>query len=224
MGVEKIDRICYLCGLPGADSRDHAVAQAFFKSPLPSNLVTLPAHYECQAQYSESEDYVRNILAGMADDGSVNSSAPGDAVTRAFRRNKPLREHVAKGILLREELEEDLPPDVTGAIQFDRSRFSPGLKKTVRALCFHHTGRILSADTVFRWGILDHPSKVDTELQKMLAACKPGLCYPNTFESSYLIGTAFSMWVLLFYGSKPIVCIFHNDFRDLSHGVPNGGS
>lgn len=58
----------------------------------------------------------------------------------------------------------------------------------------------------------------------MLAACKPGLCYPNTFESSYLIGTAFSMWVLLFYGSKPIVCIFHNDFRDLSHGVPNGGS
>jgi hypothetical protein len=58
--------LCYLCGDVSPDSRYHIVAVGFFSQPFPPNLVTLRAHQRCQATFSDSEDYVRNILAGLA--------------------------------------------------------------------------------------------------------------------------------------------------------------
>ena len=201
--------ICYLCGLPGSDSRDHVVARAFLKAPFPTNLLTLESHHRCQAAFSGSEDYVRNILAGMADDGSKTNLVPGAEVQRAINRNPVLREDLARGFLLRADMsDEDLPVDVAGAIRFDRERFYPSLEKIVRGLHFHHVGRRLAATTEFRWTIVDHPSKINAQLEKMLKACQPGLTYAGSFESSYALATELCMWTLRFYRAKLFVCLF----------------
>jgi hypothetical protein len=71
--------------------------------------------------------------------------------------------------------DEYLPPDVAGALKFDRERLYPALNKIVRGLYFHHIGGRLEDSTDFRWYILDHPSKLDPQLAAMLARCQAGL-------------------------------------------------
>src|ERR1700687_2244377 len=88
--------LCYLCGQPEAESRDHIIATCFFAPPFPENLVTLPAHHSCQVKFSNSEDYLRISLASLSDDGS-KPQVPGAVVARAIRRNEPLRRQMAAG-------------------------------------------------------------------------------------------------------------------------------
>lgn len=171
--------------LPGGGTRPSAIAIRFgyFARPL-----------RVPAAIPESEDYIRTILirtilAGRADVGSESSAAPAAAVALALQRNRVLREHIAKGKLLRGHLvREDLPADVVGSIRFDRKRFFRPRKDRSSDLLSPHRIRPFST-TGFRWQILDHPSKVDLKFEKMLGASKPGLCHAKTFESSYLIAT-----------------------------------
>jgi hypothetical protein len=118
-------RLCYLCGAVGANSRDHVVAAGFFSQPYPPNLVTLPAHHNCQAQYSDSEDYVRNILAGLASGGSDKEAAPGETATRAFQRNSVLRTEIAQGLIAAEEVYTNVGIYIgtSPALKFDPGRF-----------------------------------------------------------------------------------------------------
>lgn len=46
-------RVCYLCGLPGADEVDHVEARAFGGSDEPSNL--RPVHKRCHLVKSSAE-------------------------------------------------------------------------------------------------------------------------------------------------------------------------
>jgi hypothetical protein len=146
----------------------------------------------------------------MEGHGSGTTVAPGAVVERAFRRNPSLREDLARGFLLRSEMaDENLPVDVAGALRFDRERFFPSLEKMVRGLYFHHVARRLPATTAFSWHLVDRPSKVDAQLEKLLRACQLGLTYPGSFESSYFLGTRLCMWTLRFYCGKLFACWFH---------------
>src|SRR5229473_2183987 len=56
---------CYICVQPGADTKDHVIPSGFFPQPLPTNLVTLPAHYSRHNRLSEglrAGDPRRNVL------------------------------------------------------------------------------------------------------------------------------------------------------------------
>ena len=66
--ISRMKRIgqCYICGDLGPDTRDHVIPDCFFIQPRPENLLTLPAHNACNACFSLSDEYARNILAGLA--------------------------------------------------------------------------------------------------------------------------------------------------------------
>ena len=93
---------CYICGRPGADSRDHVIPESFFPSPRPNNLITLPAHYSCHNRLNE--EYVRAILAGLADSTPAMRLNEGPA-GRAVRRNEPLRRDLRASMIRRIELQ-----------------------------------------------------------------------------------------------------------------------
>src|SRR5713101_4367997 len=91
--------VCYICGLTGADTRDHVIPQGFFTPPLPHNLLTLPAHHSCHHRLDE--EYVRNLLASFGRDSSASAARLWNstgAVRRSFARNVPLRRSVVGGM------------------------------------------------------------------------------------------------------------------------------
>jgi hypothetical protein len=53
--------MCYLCGELGADTRDHVVPKLLHVPPLPSDLLTLPAHRSCNGSIRLDEEWVANI-------------------------------------------------------------------------------------------------------------------------------------------------------------------
>jgi hypothetical protein len=84
--------LCYLCGLPGADTREHVIPYCFFTNPRPADLLTLPAHEKCNLKYSISDEYSRNILAWLGMDSSKTAQALWDGqISRAFKRSAQLR-------------------------------------------------------------------------------------------------------------------------------------
>jgi hypothetical protein len=116
--------ICFICTRPGADTRDHVIARAFLPEPPPANLLTLPAHRICQNPLSSSEDYVRNILAALADDGSLFSARklPQRAVNKAYRRNTQLRSEIARGLhFVQFETPAGISVGDSAALRFDRA-------------------------------------------------------------------------------------------------------
>jgi hypothetical protein len=98
---------CYICGRPGAATRDHVIPESFFPTPKPSNLITLPAHYSCHNRLGE--EYVRAILAGLAESKPAMRLNEGPA-GRALRRNEPLKRDLRASMIRRIELRSPASP------------------------------------------------------------------------------------------------------------------
>ncbi len=203
-------KICYLCARTGADSKDHIVPQSMFRPPRPSNLVTLPAHILCQREFSNSEDYLRNVFAGMADDGS-DPSVPGDVVTRAFARNAGLSRAVLTGLRYDEPVLSDggIVVGTSPAFVFQPGLFYPALKKMLRALVYHDSGEFLLAGAEIQWRQYDCaiPDNVSPALENR---CQKSLSYSGVFESGCVKGSEFRWWFLRFYRRFTFSALFPN--------------
>jgi hypothetical protein len=68
--MKRIDQY-YICGGRDPDTGDHVITDCFFAEPRPKNLLTLPDHSACNARFSLSDEYARNILAGLRSEKST---------------------------------------------------------------------------------------------------------------------------------------------------------
>jgi len=191
MGAKKPKKrtnvVCYICGLTGADTRDHVIPACFFPAPPHQNLLTLPAHHSCHHRLDE--EYVRNLLASFGRDSSVSAARLWNstgAVRRSFARNVQLRRSVIAGMVPRVEMFSpggiylgDAP-----AIHFERTRVYPSLEKMVRGLYRHHTGRLLPRDARFSWGLNEMFYGIRAQTFQYAT---PGLQYGDVFESRFIV-------------------------------------
>jgi hypothetical protein len=90
-GINKLGVPCIYCGLePSTRKGDHAVPQANFLSPLPEDMVTVPACIRCNQEKSQLDEYVRDALV-LDIDASRNSVAQElvrGSVSRAVAKNR----------------------------------------------------------------------------------------------------------------------------------------
>jgi hypothetical protein len=201
--------VCYICTHAGADTRDHVVAKGFLPEPPPANLLTLPAHRACQNPLSSSENYVRNILAALADDGSLFSARrlPQRAANKAYRRDSKLRSEIAGGVhVVQFESPAGLSVGASAALKFDRERFYPSLNKIIRGLYYMETGAFLPADVEIRWG--QPNGQLDAQLTAVFGSSVKGFQYAGIFESRYFLGSELAIWFLTFYGRSRLHCVF----------------
>jgi hypothetical protein len=86
----KHQRICYLCGKPGADSKDHLPPKSLL--PPPSNTyprITVPAHAKCNSEQSAYEEYVRDLIIPEAIQfGFEDARASYEKVWRAWSSDR----------------------------------------------------------------------------------------------------------------------------------------
>lgn len=204
--------LCYLCGLPGADTREHVIPYCFFTSPRPADLLTLPAHQKCNQKYSTSDEYSRNILAWLGMDRSKTAQALWDGqIGRAFKRNPPLRDRI------RSSLVSNVDKFSIGGIylgsapglRLDTKRFYPTIEKIVRGLHRHYAKRVMPSDAKFGRWLLQEPIVGDRRI--MFDRASPIIGYPDVFvakfflytDESSVIGTHY--W-LRFYNKTDVEC------------------
>lgn len=62
------NKICYLCGEPGADSKDHVPPRGLLPAGNYGNTqrITLPAHGACNRDSSSDEEYLRDLIVPEA--------------------------------------------------------------------------------------------------------------------------------------------------------------
>jgi hypothetical protein len=58
----KTKRLCYLCAKPGADTKDHIPPRDIFPVQPTGQLITVPAHYDCNHSFHKEDELFRNLI------------------------------------------------------------------------------------------------------------------------------------------------------------------
>lgn len=128
--------ICYLCGLPGADTSEHVVSRCFYIEPLPSDMITLPAHETCNKSTSKDEQWL-SVVRATARPVGFGSKERWDKAIRTLRRRESAR---FKDAFMRSHT----PRRDGGADVFiEEPRIYYVLAKMVKGLVHHVTGALL---------------------------------------------------------------------------------
>ena len=223
---------CYICGGPGPDTRDHVIPDCFFAEPRPKNLLTFPAHSACNARFSVSDEYARNILAGLGSESSAPAKALWQGkIDRSIKGNRALRTHIAAALIPKAEKYSagGIYLGSAPGIRIDTKRFYPTIEKIVRGLHRLCAGSPMPSDATFRW-LLQEP--VHGLRRQFFQTAHPSLSFPGVFDSRFNLvnaddGTSVvgTVWWLRFYNTIPIECVttfspVHPPARKARNAVP----
>lgn len=141
---------CVLCGINTATSREHVPPESFFERPYPPNLITVPACASCNQGSQQDDEYLLAYLVGLDHPGTPSVlESVRDRVYRALRRpERPglqIRLLYASTLVRRGVGTEQQRLSVES--RPDGERMFRVLRKQVRGLSFHLTGRILPRST-----------------------------------------------------------------------------
>jgi hypothetical protein len=202
--------VCYLCGRPltGKVSLDHVPPRQFFpkshrqmRSP---NLLTLPAHGECNRSFQADEDYFFAALAGLNEHAQIHAWLMQD-IQRKTRRSE------AKG--LRKSVLAEFSPSMSGihlpnglvAKGFDRKRVQRVVWKIVRGLSYHHFQIIVPEDAQYCVQIRQIQDSPPGIYKRYLSYTPPHGAYPEVFVYQFAKangqGSFSALWALFFWES-----------------------
>lgn len=125
-----------LCGINPATSREHVPPESFFEPPYPSNLITVPSCSPCNQGSHLDDDYFLAFL-----------------VSRDYSGTPPVLESVRERVYrgLRRADRPGLQIRLLDASTPEGERLRKVLKKQVRGLAFHLTGRTVLRSTYMEW-------------------------------------------------------------------------
>ena len=141
--------ICALCGTRNANTREHIPPRGIFPNPRPSDLITVPACYECNNNSSRlDESFLVHLGMHVGSDEGVYRRVLEDRALPALKHNTRLR----NWIVSRMRPANILGPDnnVIGEVSlglWDSEAHSAVIEKCIRGLHYHHYGEILMENT-----------------------------------------------------------------------------
>ena len=201
---------CVFCGedLDGSHD-DHIPGRRFFPKPRPLDLITVPAHAECNTRFKSDEDYLRAIL--LATD--AGKTAFGDRLwqqkaKRALDRDKGLNNAFFRSVgEFTVFTPEGLPAGNRLGLVPDWERVARFVEKVVRGLYWFEFGGILpqALHIDFPRGFAeDFPG--NNPYLPLTSSGKRG--WPGIFQYRSWRGPVNperSSWVLVFYGTNMFV-------------------
>jgi hypothetical protein len=132
----KVSKRCYLCGLDGADTHEHVVSKCFYVEPLPSDMITVPAHDACNKSTSKDEEWMSVVWATCRPLG-WGSQERWDKAMRTLKRTQSARFKEAY-------MRSHTPlPDGGAKVYIEEPRVYYVVAKIVKGLIHHATGALL---------------------------------------------------------------------------------
>lgn len=92
------NKLCYLCGNPGADTKDHIPPRTIFPKKPIGQLITVPAHYSCNHKFDKDDELFRNLVVAVSWRIEEGRKA-WDRVTDSFKKNPGARREIIKRIV-----------------------------------------------------------------------------------------------------------------------------
>jgi hypothetical protein len=141
---------CVLCGVNPPTTREHIPPESFFEQPYPPNLITVPACAGCNQGSQKDDDYLLAFLVALDHGGTPDVlDQVRDRVYRGLRRPEHPGLHIR--LLQNSTL-------VRSGVGSEHGRFAVEsrpegermlrvLRKQVRGLAFHLTGRNIPRST-----------------------------------------------------------------------------
>lgn len=204
--------LCIYCQTNPATTKDHVPPKGLFKEPRPSNLITVPACFECNASFQKDDEYFLNIALDIF----ASQTEDGAGVVKKQLRSMRRRESRAKwkpllNTLMPVELrsEAGLILGSSVAIRIDTNRLMTTVNRIIRGLYYEVVKLPLPVDAIV--GCLPlheyekrHPRNSRTpDLVDCIPTLPSQVLGDGTFEFRHWIveeQTFRSFWYLEFYG------------------------
>jgi len=144
------NRVCIYCGETTDITDDHVPPKCLFQSPLPSNLITVPACRTCNAQFGRDDEYFKTAMVFRWDtDSHPVAVARRESALRAVAREQA----VGFRRLFTDTLESapivlrsGIYVEEGGRFEADIDRIRSVVKRIVRGLHFARLGAALPLD------------------------------------------------------------------------------
>ncbi len=150
---DRQNKICYICGKPGAKTKDHIPPKNIYLKHLRSigdDLITVPAHEECNGKYSKDDEHFRFFLSIP---GYWNSEHARELWDNEIYRGlqKPEAKKFKKYIIsLMEPIELKSPSGIylgdSAMIKIDSIRIENVIERIARGVFYHEMGNIMPLD------------------------------------------------------------------------------
>lgn len=137
-GNKKENRLCYFCGKPNSDSKDHIPPRGIFPKKPQGQLITVPAHKSCNESFHKDDELFRNVIISGCNNTEKGIKAWDEQVVDSWRKNpgakKALRDLVIP-IFIKDTTTGIIIPKRAVAIELEL--FERQVKRWARGLYYH---------------------------------------------------------------------------------------
>ena len=163
-------RLCYLCGKPGADSRDHVPPRGIFPRLPPGNLITVPAHKACNRAFSEDDETLRNDIIAASSRSKAGRRAWSEQVVPSFKKNPRARQDLLDRCITLWAKDPQTGAFVRiNGIRAEVSRYEREIARMTRGLFYHRFKIPLPQDWPIQVYKMLPPEKSVRDLKALLA-------------------------------------------------------
>jgi len=151
-------KLCYLCGKPNPDTKEHIPPRGIFpKKPL-GQLITVPAHKSCNNQFAEDDELLRNFLISASWRTKKGRDAWDMQVVPSWNKNLGAKRELTNRLTTLK-----IEDPITGkkvdhpAIMGEVSLFERQFKRFTKGLYYHKFHEPLPSDVIIEVSKLQPP-------------------------------------------------------------------
>jgi len=208
--------VCAYCGEAKPLTDDHIPPKSLFPTPRPSDLITVPSCYDCNAGFQKDDEYFRAIMVLWQETGSHREALRlARHVVRDLKR--PEKTRFRRSLIERARpipvfTKSGLYAGETGLLPVDSLRLHGTVIRIVKGLFYHHKGVRLpdSHEVQVRFSTPDRRAANFARATLPRLAAKPVILGNGVFKYWVEFSAKDEMasaWVLQFFEFLLFVCV-----------------
>lgn len=199
------NKLCYLCGGNGADTRDHIPPRGIFPKKPSGQLITVPAHKKCNEQFQNDDEIFRNLIIAASFRTMEGKMSWDEIVIKSFHSNPGARKELLKRlkkIYVEDPISGLIIPKY--ALMLESDLFIRQLRRWTLGLYFKKNNRPLNQDAKINIEKLTVPEISIVGIQHYLytrfrLSLKWKIVEPNIFVYSYTSSIESKDEVVIFF-------------------------